>query len=485
MAFDRLTSHLAGYLPINLIEALSSLGIVVIYSRLLTPEQYGRYALAVTAMQWLQTLLFYWLHSGVARFFEARRTHGRVPALLVTSYVAALALSGLLAIGVGYVAAGLSDQWRWLVLAGLVSLVARALLLIGLEAHRAGREVRRYSGLEGLQYLMSLGLGALLVSGTGGGAAAILWATTLACLLVLLLDTRYLAKLMSPPAWSGDELRLLIRYGAPLAASVLLGQIIAKSDRFFIAWLMDEKAVGIYSVAYALIDRPSTIIFNWLGMAAVPLAFAAMERDGPAAAREVMAKTAKTLVLLLLPCTTGLAIVAEPLAAVLFGAEFRHEAARLIPWIALASLLYGAMIHYAAHAFMVTKNTRLLLMTSLFVLVLNMILNLLLIPLFGLDGAVAASITTYGLGLTLRLIIARRFFPLPLAVSHLIRGLLACGVMAGVIWSAALAPTLVGLMLAILLGVVSYVVGALLLNVADCRDALVINWRRRMGRGMH
>lgn len=478
MSFDRLKGHLTGYLPINFIEALTALSIVVIYTRLLTPEQYGRYALAVTITQWLQTLLFYWLCSGVARFHEANRVGGQLPALLTTVYAVALGLNGLLAIGTAWVAVGLDDGWCGLVIAGLASLIARSLLLIDLERHRAAREVQTYSRLEGAQYIVGLGLGVLLVSATDGHPAAILWGSALACSLALLLDAPALLRLIRPTAWSGEEVRRLARYGLPLAVSVLLGQILAKSDRFFIAWLMDDKAVGVYSVVYALVDRPSAIIFNWVGMAAVPLAFAAMEHNGPAAARQVMANTGKTLVLLLLPCTVGLAVVSKPLAFVVFGAGFREEAAWLIPWIALASFLYGAMVHYTSHAFMITQNTRLLLFINLAVVVVNMACNFLLIPPFGLGGAVAASILTYAVGLVMRLVLARRFFPIPLVLSHCFRGLLACGAMAFLVHTAELPATLPGLLLSVLLGAITYAAAALLLNVADSRDWVVARWRR-------
>lgn len=479
MAVGTFKGYLAGYLPINLIQALIALGAVVVYTRLLAPDQYGHYALAITAIQWLQSVLFFWLHSGVARFYEARRVQGQLPSLLTVAYGSGLGLSGLLALAIGLAAVLLDDPWRWLVMAALATLIARSLLLIGLEAHRAAHRVGRYTVIEGAQCVLGLGLGALLAVETDGSASAVLWGTALATGFVLLLDAPRLRQLTRPLTWSGDEWRRLSQYGFPLAASALLSQVIMSSDRFFIAWLIDDKAVGLYSVAYALADRPSAIVFNWVGMAAVPIAFTAMEREGVAAARQVMEHTGKSLILLLLPCTVGLAAVATPLATVLIGAEFRQETARLIPWIALASLLYGGMVHYAAHAFLITQNTRWLLWTNLIVVILNVTLNVLLIPPLGLDGAVAASIATYGFGLILRLVIARRFFPVPLLGSHVLRVLLACGVMAAFLHVAALPATLVGLILSMVLGVVAYSISIVLFNVAGSRCWIMNYWRQR------
>lgn len=477
MLHGKFKRYLAGYLPLNLIQALMSLGFVVVYSRLLVPEQYGRYALVFIVMQWLQSFLFAWLHSGVSRFYEARQLQDRLPALLTTAYGAALGLSAVLALAAGLVAVFLVGPWRWLVVAGLASLITRSLLLVGVEAHRAARHLRRYTLLEGTYAVLGLGLGALLVLVTGGGATAALCGLALASVFVLWLDAPGQRAFIHPSAWSSDEVRRLARYGLPLAAAGLLSQIIANSDRLFIAWLIDERAVGIYSVAYALVDRPSGIVFVWVAMAALPLAYVAMERDGAPAARAVMAKTAKALIMVMLPCAAGLAAVAAPLAAVMVGVEFREQTAHLIPWIALASLLSGATVHYTAHAFLITENTRLLLFSNLIIVSLYTVLNLLLIPRYGLDGAVAASIIAYALGFALQCVIAGRFFPIPFPVSHLIRAMLACGVMVALIKTAALPTTLGGLILAILLGIAAYGISALVLDVADSRTWMMARWR--------
>lgn len=203
-----------------------------------------------------------------------------------------------------------------------------------------------------------------------------------------------------------------------------------------------------------------------------------MERDGVTAARQIVADTGKTLILLLLPCAAGLAAIAAPMAATLVGADFRLEATHIIPWIALAGLLHGGMIHYAAHAFLITHNTRLLLVTNIATAIINVLLNLWLISIFGLNGAIAATVITYGVGLILRVILAKRCFNLPLLWSQMFRGLLACGVMMGLLKIIAFPLTLMGLALAMTTGAVSYAVAALLFNVADCCRWAFARWQR-------
>lgn len=470
MAPPGLQRLLAGYLPINLLQAAVTLGAVMVFSRLLAPGEYGYYALATTVALWVQTLLFYWLQTGITRFHDSAVAAGRLPRLLATVFAVAIPIAALAGC-LGLIVAQFSP-YRALILAGLAALLPRALFAIALEFHRAAHRVRRYAWLEGVQYVLGLLLGIGFAVGFGWGALAPLLGLGLANLIVLLADLPYLARQADGWAWSWEELRALAGYGLPLTFSFLFGLVVAGSDRFFIAWLMDESAVGVYAVAYALADRTLTILFNWVGMAAVPLAFSALARGGEEAARHVMADTARNLILLALPCAAGLAAVAVPLAAVLVGADFRAATAHIVPWIALAGLLNGAMVHYAAHAYLITQRTQALLATTLLAATTNVALNLLLIPRWGLDGAIAATIVAYAVGLAARLLQMRRRFPIPLALPDLLKGGVACALMGAVLGAISWPPTPAGLLAAIGSGVTCYAVAALALNVSGARHWL-------------
>lgn len=299
-------------------------------------------------------------------------------------------------------------------------------------------------------------------------------------LIVLLADLPYLARQAGGWAGSWQDARLLGAYGLPLTFSYLFGLVVAGSDRFFIAWLMDESAVGVYAVAYALADRTLTILFNWVGMATVPLAFSALASGGEEAARQVMNDAIKNLILLALPAAAGLAAAAPQLAAVLVGPEFRATTAHIVPWIALAGVLNGLMVHYAAHAFLITRRTRALLLTTVLAAAVNVALNLLLIPLWGLDGAIAATIAAYGVGLAARLLWMRRRFPIPLALPDLLKGLTGCALMWAALAAVPWPATWAGLAGAVTSGIAVYAAAALLLNISGARRWLPVG---RFGRG--
>ena len=52
----KLLRHLAGYLPVNIASAIAAFGGVYVFTRLLDADEYGRYALMVSAMALIHTL---------------------------------------------------------------------------------------------------------------------------------------------------------------------------------------------------------------------------------------------------------------------------------------------------------------------------------------------------------------------------------------------------------------------------------------------
>jgi len=65
--------------------------------------------------------------------------------------------------------------------------------------------------------------------------------------------------------------------------------------------------------------------------------------------------------------------------------------------------------------------------------ILNIGLNLWLIPVYGLMGAVWSTVIAYAVGLIVALVMGRRYFPIPIPVKAFFQISFACLVMAGVV----------------------------------------------------
>jgi O-antigen/teichoic acid export membrane protein len=134
-------------------------------------------------------------------------------------------------------------------------------------------------------------------------------------------------------------------------------------------------------------------------MAGEPLVLAAFERGGRHAAEREARGLISTMLLIGVPAATGIALVAEPLAEALIGEEVRAGAMVIIPWIAFAGLMNGLLMHYYSVAFQIAQKTGEQALLMVVPAGVNIAANLILIPWFGIIGAVIATIGSYMIGI--------------------------------------------------------------------------------------
>jgi O-antigen/teichoic acid export membrane protein len=170
-------------------------------------------------------------------------------------------------------------------------------------------------------------------------------------------------------------------------------------------------------------------LFIWLGAAGGPALVMALERGGRAGLEPEAREQASLMWLLGLPAAVGLGLVAQPLSHLMVGAELADGAAKVTPWIAGSALLAGLTTYYYHQAFTLGRRTVLLLVAMTVPALANLGLNLVLIPRFGLDGALWATLASYALGLLASAWLGRRALPLPTPWRSLAQGAFACAVM--------------------------------------------------------
>lgn len=403
-----------GYLPANLVQAFVGLGAIVTFTRLLTPEQYGDYALGFSLMTLTHTLLFTWNEAAMARFWAGEEIKGNVRHHLATLYRLWLLLLGALpAAAVVVFLWPMKPDIRLAVLAGLAAILPRTLAKLAQERRRAAGEVRGAVALDIGQTLGGFLLGAAFAWAGLGGSAPLFGGGLAAALCVAFVLPREWGK-AAGGRYEADRARRYAAYGAPVALSLVLALVLSTTDRFLIAGFLDQASVGVYHAGYSLANRTLDVAFIWLGAAGGPALIMALERGGAPALKAAAREQAAFMVLVTLPAAAGLALVASPLSELLVGPALRDGAARVTPWVAASAFLSGVTTYYFAQAFTLARRTRLLLAAMAIPALANVALNLVLIPRMGLTGAMAATVISYGLGLAASLALGRGPLALPI-----------------------------------------------------------------------
>jgi O-antigen/teichoic acid export membrane protein len=458
-----------GYLPANIVQGVVGFLAIVLFTRLLSPEDFGRYALAFSAMTLAHVAVFSWLEAAMARFWAAQ-TPGAAQGHFASLYRTAFVLSAAFLVVTGLTVWLLPTDplFRIALAVGLAGAPARCMVKLAQERFRAEGEVAKSARLDMAVTAggLALGVGFAL---TGMGAAAPLLGLGLAPLAALPFVLPGELKQARGGAFEAGRVRDYAMYGYPIAASLALTVVLSSTDRFVLDAYLGEAAVGAYHASYSIANRTLDVLFLWLGTAGQPALVMALERGGMDRLKVAAREQLSTFLLVGLPAAAGVALVARPLSEVLIGEELRTAAASVTPWIALSALLFGLTAYYFGQAFTLGKKTRRLLIAMAIPAGLNVVLNLILVPRFGLMGAAWATAASFGLGMVATMLIGRRVVALPIPWESLARCGVATGIMALVVSSLPAVGGLGELILDAGVGAMVYAAAALTLNAAGVR----------------
>jgi O-antigen/teichoic acid export membrane protein len=320
--------------------------------------------------------------------------------------------------------------------------------------------------------VLALALGVALVW-AGLGPIALLLGLLVGMLLPLL--PPFVRELRAARAALVDRQLLisLSRYGGPLAVTAALGFIIGNSDRFMIAWLLGDEAVGRYAVSYDLASNAINVVLMAVNLASYPIVVRALERDGPEVARKRLSESLTALAAVGLPATVGLIVVAPNAVAVLLGDRFQEDAASLIRWIAVGALLGQLRAFYLNLAFQLARYTLGQMWISIASAVLNVALNLWWIPLAGIQGAAYATVVSYAVSALLSVLLGRSGFRLPGPDRDVAKVIFATLAMAAAVWWVSGRHGVVALGIQVGLGGLVYFLMLWLMDVAGLRSRLL------------
>jgi len=427
-----------GYLPANILQGVAGFATLMVFTRILSPEEYGRYALTFGIASLAQTTCFTWIEASMARFYmvEGRATPDAPPLYgtlyrLFTGMAVVFAL--VLALGLWLWPAGPHGSGLKMAMGlGLGCVIFRSLAKLVQEQRKAEGRVSQASLIDMLQTGGGFVLGVLCAVMGMGGASPVVGIGLMAALCL-----PFFAREDWGRAIRGNfdlqRAKAYATYGFPVSASLILTLALYTVDRFLIAHYLSDADAGAYHAGFSLASRILDVLFIWFGAAGAPAMVHALETGGEKALRLSARQQLKTMAFVLFPAVGGLIMVAPSFGTLMIGPALRVQALSVTPLISLGALFSGLNTYYFLQAFTLARKTRLLVVAMAIPAISNIALNLLLIPRMGLMGAALASCLSFGLGLAGSWLLGQRTLALPVPSFDLLKTLFCVAVMMGVI----------------------------------------------------
>ena len=163
-----------------------------------------------------------------------------------------------------------------------------------------------------------------------------------------------------------------------------------KLDAVILSLMATEAAVGRYGAAYRLLE--STMFVGWAINGAFVAMYAYLGRDTDPTVGAVFGRSLKLALVLLVPVAVSMGILAEPIAVLAFGSDFEAAAE---PLRLLAPVVVALCLVALCSSLIVTRRSpRTMLRITGPMVVLNVALNLALIPALEDSGAALAMLVT-------------------------------------------------------------------------------------------
>ena len=183
----------------------------------------------------------------------------------------------------------------------------------------------------------------------------------------------------------------MLAYGLPYAAYSIVQNFSNRFDYILLRLFGSASAVGVYSIAVGQ-GELLWILPTAVGFVLFPR-IASFVRADPERAAVETAKLLRWSVLLTASGAIVLALVARPLTRIVYGAPFLAAVEPLR--ILLVGIVASSFLQVLSSLLLGSGRLRLLIQTTGVGFALNLSLNLVLIPRFGMNGAAVSSGISY------------------------------------------------------------------------------------------
>jgi O-antigen/teichoic acid export membrane protein len=384
---------------------LMALGIVtsVITAKALGPAGRGYFAvaMAISALG----VQFGNLGLQISNTYFAAKSRSLVGALVVNSGVATAAIG--LFFG-GITSAFIAFQPKFLPVRGwLLALAVGSIpiglmylllqnLLIGIQKIQAFNAIELFNrGATALALVALLGLRMV----TAESAMAITQVIVLLSTLTILFRLRTIESI----GWkfSGSVLRDSVLFGSRAFLVAMFGFIVLRSDLFLVKQMLGAEPAGYYSVASSMADMVFTLP-TAMGTVLFPKLV-----SSPDSRRWTSAKRASSYMgVAMLLVVAASVVLARPIVTLLYGHAFDPVVAPFTI-LAVAMIFYGTNTPLSVYMASIGYPLVSILCWGL-AAAINIVLNLRLIPAWGIMGAAISSLVSYAMIFVLHLVIASR-----------------------------------------------------------------------------
>ena len=364
-----------------------------LYTSKLSPDEYGTYDFLVTLSTFALPIITLMMEESMFRFLidaeDLKSKKRTITATVAYTLLGSVVFSVIATI----VMAIIKYQYALVFILFVISNV-----LIGLSnaLSRGTGKIKLYSLSNFVLGVSTIILNILFIVTFKLGVNGLLWSNTIANTLTALFifAKLHLGQFISRKDFSKKTLKEMIRYSVPLVPNNLSWVIISLSDRLMLTQMVGADANGIYSIA----NKFPNIVYTCYGFFSTAWKESAAKILKEDNKSQYYNSIYKDIKFFLKAIVLGL-IAIMPFAFPLLVDSSYNDAYNYIP-ILVISIYYTNMSNFYGGIFTAYKDTKIMGSTTVFAAIVNILINLIFIPKYGIYAAtfstLISNIIAYG-----------------------------------------------------------------------------------------
>lgn len=450
------------YLIGNSFIGLAGVLSISLYTKLFSPVQYGDYSIVIGTLGLVLSIVVGWLNQSIVRFNDYY-THNSKSKEFYSTIFSALLLINIVVVITGLILLNIFRQ-RFnnysysLYMATIFLFIPESAVNILNSVVRAVGKSKLYTTNNVIVSVGKLVLVFLLAVIFRIDVKSIIYSLIISDVIVIILTFKKM-KLWNNIQWSSYSKNIfkeLFNYGIPLLGISVTTWVLDISDRYIIKIFKSSYEVGIYSVSYSLSSSIFNILASFMMLSAYPIIVNAWNNQGKESTEQLIESMLRYYFMIVVPAFIGIAILSQHLLTVFSSAEYANGYLVMI-LVSLGTIFVG-ISQYTNKVWELTKNTKMILLLNISAAIINVVLNLLLVPRFGYNVAALNTTISYAIYLIISLLMSKNIFKIKVPAKSIIKIFFASLTMGGFVYLILLVISnkIIAIVVSIIVGMVVY-----------------------------
>lgn len=381
------------YAPSKLFGLFGNAVIVPVYTNMLSPSQYGVYAIALAVLSFLCILFSDWIGLSGLRFFRVNQMCDEIPkylstlVMLLCSNLAVMYVLAFIFRGKFYEYFNISPKIFMFVLLLVIPVAIRALLF---QVLRAQIKPGAFTISTIVNQLLTIIFAVLLLKYTNMGAVSILiaMAVSITIIDVILIFQSNILKYFRFEKPNKEMLKSITKYGVPIAAASTGMWLITQSNKFITTHYHGLNEAGLVGVAYNMTFPILMTLFAIITIAAYPRIINLYEDKVDV--RPLVSKLTGYYMIVAIPIVVFVSVYAPDLMTLFANSKYQN-AYILLPYLSF-SAFFMSFADYTTMQYHLANKTYILTCLKVVAGIIGLVLNIFLIKSMGLLGVGIATL---------------------------------------------------------------------------------------------